>query len=82
MVGAKPTGPIKEIHELPIFSTLWNLQLQLVGDLQKLGNVKYPLVGHARYILSKEVSALILNKEWTGPEGVGEYFEIQATLIT
>ena len=43
MVGVKPTFPIDKIHDRPTFSTLWNIQCQLVGGLQKLVSVKYPL---------------------------------------
>ena len=58
MVGAKPTGPIDKIHKRPTFSTLWHLQCQIVDVLRKVGNVKFPLDGHAGYILSKEACVL------------------------
>ena len=47
MVGAKPTGPIDNIHECPAFITLWHLQHQLVDGIRKVVNVKSPLDGHA-----------------------------------
>ena len=47
MVRTKPTGPIDKIHERPTFSTLWHLQLQLVGGLHKVVNFKFPLEGHS-----------------------------------
>ena len=62
MVGAKLTGPIDKIHERPTFSTLWQLQRQIINRISKLGNVKFTLDGHAGYILSKEAFALFLSK--------------------
>ena len=58
LVGAKPVGPIDPIHERPNFSSLWNLQQQLVEGLRKVNNTAYPNDGHLGYILSKEAFAL------------------------
>ena len=82
MVGAKPTEPIDKTHERPTFSTLWNLQRQLVDRLRKVGNIKFPIDGHVGYMLSKESFALLLRKEWRDPEEFGEYYKIPATTIT
>ena len=54
MVGANPTGPINKIHKRLALSTLWRLQRQLVNDLRKVVNVKFPIGVHSGYILSKE----------------------------
>ena len=48
MVGANPTGPINKIHDRLTFSTLWNLQRQIVDRLCRVGNVKFSLDGNAR----------------------------------
>ena len=82
MVGAKPTGSIKNIHERPNFSTLFHLQRQIVDSLRKVGNVKFFLEIHTGYILSKEALPLLLSEEWRDPEEVGEYYEINVTAIT
>ena len=58
MVRVKLTSPIDKIHERPTFSTLWKLQRQLFGGLNKVGNIKSPLDVHAGYILLKEVFAI------------------------
>ena len=79
MVGAKLTDPIEKIHKRPTFGTLWNLQRQLVDDLQKVAYIKYPFDSYSRYILLKETFGSFSNKEWTDPEKVGEYIEIPAT---
>ena len=50
MVGAKPTGTINKIHERPTFSTLWNLQRQLVDGICKVVNVNSSLDDHVGYI--------------------------------
>ena len=62
MVGAKQTGPIDKIHKHPTFSTLWNIQHKIVNDIFKVGNIKFPLEGHVRYILSKEAFTLFFGK--------------------
>ena len=72
LVGAKPVGPIDPIHEHPTFSSLLHLQQHLVEGLLKLTNTAYPNDGHLGYILSQEVFALYLNKEWMEPADVGE----------
>ena len=76
MVIAKLTGPIDKIHERPTFSTLCHLQIQIVNDLRKVGNVKFPLDGHAGYTLPKEAFALFSGKEWRyleEVEGITKY---------
>ena len=82
MVGTKPTGPINNIRERPIFSTLWYLQRQIIDSLSKLGNAKLPLDGHVSYILSKDSFALFSSKQWRDPEEVGDYYKIPVTAIT
>ena len=62
MVGVKTTGPIDKIHEGLTFSTLWHLKFQLIDNLHKVGNIKFPLDGHSGYILSKESYALFSSK--------------------
>ena len=79
MIGAKPTGPINNIHEHPSLSTIWNLQRQISNGLSKVVNVKSPLDGHTGYIWSKEVFALFLNKGWKDPGEVGKCYEVPAT---
>ena len=64
MIGANLNGPINKIHERPIFSTLWHLQLQLADGLRRVGNFKLPLDGHSGYIISKEAFDLFSRKEW------------------
>ena len=76
LVGAKPVGPINNIHERPTFSSLWHLQQQLVEGLRKVTNTAYPNDGHSGYILSKEAFALYSTREWMEPADVGECFEI------
>ena len=73
MASAKLTGPINKINERPNFSTLWYLHRQLVYGLRTVGNFKFPLDGHAGYILLKNSFALFLSKEWRYPEEIGEY---------
>ena len=73
MVSAKPTGPIDKIHKHLTFSNLCHLQSQLVDDLRKVGNVKYPLDWHASYILSKEEFNLFSVKWSIDPGEVEEY---------
>ena len=82
MVGKKPTGPIDKIHERQKIITLCNLQLQIVGRLRKVGNVKSSLYSHASYILSKEAFTLFSSKEWKDPEKVGKYYKIPVTVTT
>ena len=82
MVGAKPTIPIDKIHWCSTFSTLWHLQRKIINEIRKLGNVKYPLDGHAGYILLKDAFTLFSSKEWKDPEEVGEYYKIPITTIT
>ena len=82
MVGAKPTGPIDKIHERLISSTLWHIQRHIFNGLHKVGNVKFPLDGHAGYILSKEAFVLFLIKDWKDPKEVGEYYIISVTAIS
>ena len=67
MVGTRPTDRIVKINKSPTFITLYNLQRQLVGGLQKVANAKYPLYGHAGYILLREVFSLFSNKKLTDP---------------
>ena len=62
MVGANPTGPIDNIHEGLTFITLWHLKFQLIDNLHKVGNFKFPLDGHSGYILSKDSYALFSSK--------------------
>ena len=68
MVGAKPTIPINKIHERPTFSTLWHIQHSIGDGIHKIGKIKFPLDGHAGYILLKEAFFLLLRKEWKDPE--------------
>ena len=82
LVGAKPVGPIDPIHERPTVSSLWHLQQQLVGGLQKVTTTAYPNDSHSGYILSREAFDLYLTKEWQEPADVGECFEIPPSSIT
>ena len=82
MVGTNPTGPIDKIHERLTFSTLWHIQRNLFNGLHKVENVKFPLGGHAGYILSKEAFVLFLSKYWKDPKEVGEYYIISVTAIS
>ena len=62
LVGAKPVGPIDKIHERPTFSSLWDLQKQLVEGLRKVTNTAYPNDGPSVYILSIEAFSLYSTK--------------------
>ena len=47
LVGAKLVGPIDPIHERPTFSSLWDLQQQLIEGLRKVTNTDYRNDGHS-----------------------------------
>ena len=81
MVGAKPTIPINKIHERPTFSTLWHIQHSIGDGIHKIGKIKFPLDGHAGYILLKEAFFLLLRKGWKDPEKFGKYYKIPVTAI-